>query len=400
MYELRRRGTAILMFIAIIVVGFFLYAGSNLVKDLAAQERSRMQIWADATREIVSGTGNDVDFPLSIIESNQTIPVLLTDSSGSIISYRNFDLPETTETSDPTVSGTASNVFLLARQKEMADAGRMITIMISPDYSQYLYYDESSLLKRLSYYPYVQIAVMAIFVFMVYYAVSSTRRAEQNKVWIGLSKETAHQLGTPLSSLMAWIELLPDYGVNNEIVNEMSKDINRLSSVASRFGKIGSRPRLDVDNMNEVVSKIAGYMSSRISGNITINTDLTAELPEVMMSAPLIEWVLENLIKNAADAIDGHGTIALRTSLTDNDGHDKAMACITVTDTGRGMTKRIQKAIFEPGFTTKERGWGLGLTLARRIVEDYHHGHIYVSHSRPEHGTEFTILLPITFDNE
>lgn len=246
MYELRRRGTAILMFIAIIVVGFFLYAGSNLVKDLAAQERSRMQIWADATREIVSGTGNDVDFPLSIIESNQTIPVLLTDSSGSIISYRNFDLPETTETSDPTVSGTANNVFLLARQKEMADAGRMITIMISPDYSQYLYYDESSLLKRLSYYPYVQIAVMAIFVFMVYYAVSSTRRAEQNKVWIGLSKETAHQLGTPLSSLMAWIELLPDYGVNNEIVNEMSKDINRLSSVASRFGKIGSRPRLEI----------------------------------------------------------------------------------------------------------------------------------------------------------
>lgn len=254
---------------------------------------------------------------------------------------------------------------------------------------QHLYYDDSKLLKRLSYYPYIQIVVMLAFILVVYFAVNSTRRAEQNKVWVGLSKETAHQLGTPISSLMAWMELLQNMGVDPETVREMNKDVNRLSTIASRFSKIGSQPQMEPDNLNTVVGHAASYMATRISSRIKLTTDLCPEQLDVLVCAPLLEWVLENLIKNAVDAMDGTGSITVTTS------REGQKACITVADTGRGIPRKRQKTVFNPGYTTKKRGWGLGLTLAKRIIEQYHKGRIFVSHSEPGVGTTFAIHLPL-----
>lgn len=387
-YDLRRRGTAIFLVISLAVVGFFLSVSNNLVEDLAQQEKGRMQIWADATREIVSGDGTDVDFLLRIIEDNTTIPVLLTDSRDSIISFRNFSLPEAM---DPDTGASLSETNLSYLKKmigQMKKNDRVITIAITDDSVQHLYYDESNLLKRLSYYPYIQTAVMMLFVIVVYFAVSSTKRAEQNKVWVGLSKETAHQLGTPISSLMAWVELLPEYGVDHEVTDEMGKDVKRLAAIASRFGKIGSKPSIEKADLNNTVSHITDYMSTRISKKINISfTPCPGDLT-VGMSAPLMEWVMENLIKNAADAIEGEGFIKVSTEKIDDD-----KATIVISDSGKGMSRRTIKNIFNPGFTTKERGWGLGLTLAKRIVEQYHAGKISVT-SRPGNGTTFTIQLP------
>ena len=232
---------------------------------------------------------------------------------------------------------------------------------------------------------------MLAFILVVYYAVNSTRRAEQNKVWVGLSKETAHQLGTPISSLMAWMELLQTMGVDAETVHEMNKDVNRLSTIASRFSKIGSKPSMEQEDLNSIVGRAASYMATRISSRIDLTVSLCPEPLPVHVSAPLLEWVMENLIKNAVDAMEGSGKIIIDTSLTDNGR--KAM--VNVTDTGKGIPRKNQKTVFNPGYTTKKRGWGLGLTLAKRIVEQYHSGRIFVSWSEPGQGTRFTILLPI-----
>jgi signal transduction histidine kinase len=230
---------------------------------------------------------------------------------------------------------------------------------------------------------------MLAFIAIVYFAVNSTRKAEQNKVWVGLSKETAHQLGTPISSLMAWVELLRSMGTDEDMVREMDKDVNRLSMIASRFSKIGSRPQMEPEELNAVVGRAAGYMQTRISSRINLTTDLTDEPLPVEMSAPLFEWVMENLIKNAVDAMEGSGSITVKTFI------DNSRASVTVTDTGKGIPRKNHKTVFNPGFTTKKRGWGLGLALAKRIVEQYHRGKIYVSWSEPSAGTTFRIDLPL-----
>lgn len=375
-YDIRRRGTAIFLLISVGVVAFFLFVSNRLVDDLAEQERSRMQIWADATRQIVCGDGSDIDFLLSIIEDNQTIPVVLTDENGSVLSFRNMEVPP--------------HDRLAPYLDHLRDKGRMIIIELG-DSRQFLYYDESNLLRRLSYYPYIQLCVMIIFVIVVYLAVTIVRRAEQNKVWVGMSKETAHQLGTPISSLQAWNELLTDYGVPSGVTGEMQKDIARLASVASRFGKIGSKPAMEPGDVNEVTGRIAGYMAGRISGKIVLNFSPGKEIPPVYMSAPLLEWVMENLIKNAADAIDEEGRIDISTA---QDPEINSVRII-VTDTGKGMSRATMKNIFHPGFSTKQRGWGLGLTLAKRIVEEYHSGQLSVT-SKPGEGTTFTITIPLS----
>ncbi len=254
---------------------------------------------------------------------------------------------------------------------------------------QYLYYEDSRLLKALSYYPYIQIVVLMAFILIVYYAVSSTQRAEQNKVWVGLSKETAHQLGTPISSLLAWMELLGDMGVDRETVAEMNKDVKRLSTIASRFSKIGSRPSMDDEDLNEVAIRSAEYMSTRISQRISFSIIPSDRPLPVRLSAPLTEWVMENLIKNAVDAMEGKGSITVRIYA------DKDNAVVDITDTGKGISRKHLKTIFNPGFTTKSRGWGLGLTLARRIIEEYHEGRIYVKQSEPGAGSTFTIEIPL-----
>ncbi len=387
-YELRRYGKIAFLIASASVVALFLYFSNGLISDLSAQERERMEIWADATKQIISatsGTGNaggtDIDFLLSIIQRNTTIPVLLTDSEGNILQHRNFKLPATE--GDP-----RNDEFLKERLDRLRGSSNTIRIELAPGETHYLYYEDSTLLRRLSVFPYIQLLVMLAFIAVVYFAVLSTKKAEQNKVWVGLSKETAHQLGTPISSLMAWMELLPDMGVDPDTVAEMNKDVNRLSTIASRFSKIGSAPRMEPADLNALTSEAAGYMATRISPKISLRCTTAAGNLPVMACAPLLAWVIENLVKNAVDAMDGNGNITVETKST------LTGASIEISDTGKGISRKNFDTIFRPGYTTKKRGWGLGLTLARRIIEEYHGGRIYVARSAPGAGTTFRIDFP------
>jgi len=380
------------------VVATFLYISNGLVRDLAAQERERMEIWADATKEIISvssidhdtAPSVDIDFLLRIIERNTTIPVLLTDDNGSIMQQRNFsDMPDALNPDNPLELSQANEVYLQKKLENLRQSPNVIDIEIAPGEALHLYYEDSTLLKRLNYFPYIQLLVMLAFIVVVYFAVLSSKKAEQNKVWVGLSKETAHQLGTPISSLMAWMELLPDYGVDSDTVAEMNKDVNRLSMIASRFSKIGSKPQMATDDLNNIVEGATGYMYTRISRRIRLSSSLADCALPVMACRPLLEWVLENLIKNAVDAMEADGSIAVST------GNGGLAAWIEVRDSGKGISRKNFKKVFSPGFTTKKRGWGLGLTLAKRIVEQYHQGRIYVKNSVPGQGTTFRIEIPL-----
>lgn len=388
----RKYGRFIFLLASVVAVVAFLYISNSIVHDLATQERARMQIWADATKEIATiGTSDgeisdsNMDFLLSIIEANDNIPVLLVNQSDSIIQQRNFDLP----VADSDIFDPSNMAFLRKKYEQMRGSDNEITIEIAPGETQRLFYDDSRLLHQLSWYPYIQLVVMAAFVMVVYFAVTSSKRAEQNKVWVGLSKETAHQLGTPISSLMAWIELMRESDSDPMMVEEMSKDVKRLSTIASRFSKIGSQPQIEQADLNNVIGRAASYMRSRISSRITLTVKQTDEPLPVAMSEPLIEWVMENLIKNAVDAMEGSGSITISLRRERND------AIVEVADTGKGMTRKMRKEIFQPGFTTKKRGWGLGLTLAQRIIRQYHGGQIAVSDSEPGVGTTFQIHLPL-----
>ncbi|MCM1075759.1 MAG: HAMP domain-containing histidine kinase [Bacteroides sp.] len=392
-YDIRRRGIIGFLLLSIVVVSVFLLYSDSLVKDLSEQERERMQIWADATRELVNPdgqAGSNVDFLLSIIERNRTIPVLLTDDNGEIIMQRNFTLPEPPDSTSLFVLSDVNREFLIGKLDKLRNSPNMIEIDMGEAGKQWLYYEDSKVLKSLSFYPYVQLLVLLAFVLIVYYAVSSTKRAEQNKVWVGLSKETAHQLGTPISSLIAWMELLEDSGVSPETVAEMNKDVKRLSTIASRFSKIGSRPSMESHDINTVVGAATTYMASRISQRIKLSMTPTPSPLMVTLSPPLTEWVMENLIKNAVDAMEGSGKIDIGIR------REKNKAIIEVSDTGKGIPRKNQKTIFNPGFTTKSRGWGLGLTLTKRIIEDYHGGLIYVKKSELGVGTTFAIELPLS----
>lgn len=414
-YDIRRYGRLLFFAVAAVVALIFLSVSNRLVKDLAVQERERMELWADATKEIISQLdaefaapaesdsdsvaasdyvpATNVDFLLKIINGNTTIPVLLTDDDGNILNYRNFELPEPVDSLNPMDLSEANRQFLQERLDVLSKGSNVIHITIAPDLQQHLYYEDSTLLKRLSYYPYIQLLVMIFFLVVVYFAVLSTKKAEQNKVWVGLSKETAHQLGTPISSLMAWMELLPEMGVDPDTIAEMSKDVTRLSTIASRFSKIGSKPQMEHVNLVDVVTHATSYMATRISGRISLSTDIKyARLP-VKACPPLFEWVMENLIKNAVDAMDGAGRIAVEVGLL-----SPRKAYIDVSDTGKGIPRKNFKTVFNPGFTSKKRGWGLGLTLAKRIIEQYHAGRIFVKSSTPGIGTTFRIELPLIED--
>ncbi|MDE6463561.1 MAG: ATP-binding protein [Muribaculaceae bacterium] len=391
-YELRRYGKAAFLVAAAAVVAMFLYFSSRLIADLEVQERQRMEIWAGATRELVASTlsdtpGTDIDFLLSIIQQNTNIPVLLTDSEGHILDQRNFNLPDA---DDPASERNAR--YLEDKLESLRESPRRIEINIAPGVTQFLYYEDSTLLRRMSVFPYIQLLVMLAFIAVVYFAVLSTKKAEQNKVWVGLSKETAHQLGTPISSLMAWMELLPDMGVDPDTLKEMNKDVSRLSTIASRFSKIGSEPKMERTDLGAIVSDAVGYMKTRISPRISLSYKAEAPDSEVMACTPLLEWVIENLIKNAVDAMEGSGSIEV--ALVPAQG----VAAVEVTDTGKGISRKNFKTVFNPGFTTKSRGWGLGLTLAKRIVEEYHRGRIFVARSAVGVGTTFRIELPVALD--
>ncbi len=391
-YEIRRYTAATLLIIAIGVVAVFIYISTSLISDLSVQERARMQIWADATKQIVTSGDDDtsmssIDFLFSIIEANTNIPVLLTDDEGRIIQQRNFNLPNP-NAFEPLAD--AQNIkFLRHKYEKLLTTDNIIRIQIDDTTTQYLYYEDSTLLRNLSRYPYITLLVMIAFVIVVYFAVTSSKKAEQNKVWVGLSKETAHQLGTPITSLMAWVHLMKDMDLDHEMVHEMEKDVIRLSTIASRFSKIGSRPNMEFSDLNDIVTDSVDYMSTRISSQTKLIFHKSENPLMVSLSAPLLQWVMENIIKNAVDAMEGCGTITITTA----DHGD--LAIIDISDTGRGMTRRQRRAVFNPGYTTKKRGWGLGLTLARRIIEEYHGGKIWVVNSVPGVGSTFRIQLPL-----
>ena len=275
-------------------------------------------------------------------------------------------------------------------EKKLQDfkkGSNIIEIYLDKNTKQYLYYDDSILLKRLSYYPHVQLGVMILFILIAYLALMSSKKAEQNKVWVGLSKETAHQLGTPISSLMAWMDLLELNGVDKGLLADMGKDIKRLSIIAERFSKIGSKPEMDFVYVNEVLTNATEYMRRRVSNKVKITTHVPEEAVGAMMCLPLVEWVIENLCKNAIDAMDGQGSIDIYLKI------DAQKCYIDVKDTGKGISRKHFKTVFNPGYTTKKRGWGLGLTLVKRIIEEYHDGKIYVKESEVNKGTTFRIEL-------
>ena len=388
-YDNRRIWKTVFLAVSLVLVAFFLHISNNLVDDLADQERERMEIWANATKALTSAQSSDIDFYLSIIKNNNNIPVLLVDDNDNILMSRNFKMPEPVDSLTPDLLSDANRAFLAKRLKNLKKTNNHIPITIDGATTQHIYYEDSTLLTSMSYLPRIQIAVMIIFVIIVYLAVMSTKKAEQNKVWVGLSKETAHQLGTPISSLMAWVQMLEASGVDKEIVEDMDKDVNRLSMIADRFSKIGSKPEMKQEPVCESVRQGLDYMRARISTSVTLSVNLPADDRNVMLCRPLFAWVIENLCKNAVDAMQGKG------SLNVTAGYDHRTAFIEVTDSGKGIARKNFKTVFSPGFTTKKRGWGLGLTLAKRIIEEYHGGRIFVKWSEIGSGTTFRIELPI-----
>ena len=400
-YDSRRIWKVVFLILSLVLVALFLYISNNLVKDLAVRERERMEIWANATRELttlgsggdldgspVESSATDVDFLLSIIEANDNIPVLLVDDKDNILNHRNFRLPEPEDDLAFEIS-PANLKFLNKKLKHLKNSSNKIEINIDEETTQYLYYEDSTLLRRLSYFPYIQLAVLILFFAIAYFALMSIKRAEQNKVWVGLSKETAHQLGTPISSLMAWTQLLETMGVDKSIVTDMDKDVKRLSTIADRFSKIGSMPDKELVPINEAVTSSLEYMRARIPKRVELSIHTNDQTNcGVMLSQTLFAWVMENLTKNAVDAMDGEGKL----DITVEDSPHNAV--ILVKDTGKGIPRKNFKNVFNPGFTTKKRGWGLGLTLVKRIIEEYHNGQIYIQESEVGKGTTFCIELP------
>ncbi|MDE7381682.1 MAG: HAMP domain-containing histidine kinase [Muribaculaceae bacterium] len=400
-YERQRTGKFIFLILSIAAIIIFLIMSNNLVKELAKQERERMNIWASATERLANAEINtDIEFLLGIISENNSIPVMRVDEDGNILEFRNFNLPDThDDPASPIETLSDKNRKFLADRlhkglgnsspSDLANnESHIIKVRIYSDNYQYIYYEDSILLRRLSLYPYVQLCVMVVLVIIIYFAVVYTKRAEQNRVWVGLSKETAHQLGTPISSLMAWSDYLSATGADPEITSEINKDVQRLSTIASRFSKIGSQPEVQLEYLNDVVGSSLDYMKNRISGKVDLNMHLSEDDHGVRLSRPLFEWVMENLTKNAVDAMEGIGKIDITTGVD----HNKVF--IEIKDTGKGIPRKNFKTIFNPGFTTKKRGWGLGLTLVKRIIEEYHGGKIFVKESNIGQGTTFRIELP------
>ena len=373
-----------LVIAAVVISVASLMVSHYLTLDLSQEERSKMETWATAMRALSKADENtDLELVLKVINENNTIPVVVMDSKGNAQFFRNIEV-KGKDYADSLKNATALGRILLNENKN---------IRISIDdgnHSDYINvcYNDSLMLKRLHVYPFVQLGVVMLFVVVAIFALLTSKKAEQNKVWVGLSKETAHQLGTPISSLMAWIEILKENYPQDELIPEMDKDISRPQLIADRFSKIGSTPEVTPDNLNMVITHVAEYMDTRTSKKIKIIRNLPENDIIVNLNAALFEWVVENLCKNAVDAMGGEsGSI----TLSIRDYNEKV--AVEVADTGRGIKKKDLGNVFRPGFTTKKRGWGLGLSLAKRIVEEYHKGRIYVKSSELGKGTTFRIEL-------
>lgn len=380
----RIRQVKIFLVLAAVAIAVASLVISNIfVRDLAKEERNKMQVWAEAMRSFnMADETTDLGLVLKVMNENHTIPVVVLDSKLTPQICRNVS------TGGKSEKDSALYVAQLGRR--LYNAGRCIRIsMDDSDPKAYVNvcYDDSTILKRLSYYPYVQLGIVLIFVVVAIFALLTSKRAEQNKVWVGLSKETAHQLGTPISSLMAWTEILKENYPDDDLIPEMDKDVKRLQLIADRFSKIGSLPEPVPSSLNDVVDHVIDYMDRRTSSKVLMSKKFPQHDIIVNLNASLFEWVIENLCKNAVDAMEGEGHITIDVQET----QDKAV--IEVTDDGKGIRKKDIRNVFKPGFTTKKRGWGLGLSLAKRIVEEYHKGRIFVKRSEVGVGTTFRIEI-------
>lgn len=363
----------LLLFAVVVGIGSLIYTGI-LVSKLKAEERKNVQLWAEAIRLIsVSDSTQNVDFPYSIIANNNTVPVILTDEADSIISTRNFE------------SETKDLKKVLGAMKEK---NQPIIINLENGHYNLIYYKDSIILTMLIFYPYIQVGFIFLFILVSYLAFRSSKKAQQNQVWVGMSKETAHQLGTPTSSLAGWIEILQNNYPEVSITAELSRDVERLEKVTERFSRIGSKPSLTNENIVSVISRSVDYLKSRASSKVRFIDEYSVKNEVIVpINAALFEWVIENVSKNAIDAMEGIGDITIRIAETDRH------ALIDISDTGKGIPKSVIKKIFNAGFTTKQRGWGLGLSLAKRIIEDYHNGKIFVRHSEIGKGSTIRIVM-------
>jgi signal transduction histidine kinase len=372
----------LLLLSAILIGTFTVWYTNGFIDELKQGERKKMEIWAEAIRVLTVSNGNESNAMMNLINmviaENKTIPVILTDSSNNVLSYNNLS------------TKSATNDEIIASELlEMQQNGYRIMINLGEGDKQHLYYQDSILLQQLTWFPLIQLLVVSIFIVVAYLAFSGTRKAEQDQVWVGMAKETAHQLGTPTSSLLAWIDLLKMKMSDSELINEMEKDVARLRVITDRFSKIGAHTELSPVILEKEIATTLDYLKKRTSSQVSFH--LSAPHDQLIcakINSVLFEWVIENLCKNAIDAMEGKGTITINILTV------KKHVWIDVKDTGKGIARNRFKTVFQPGFTTKKRGWGLGLTLVKRIVEQYHKGKIFVADSQPGSGTTFRIILP------
>ena len=376
-YSKKQRWKQILLLSAVLIGVGSLWYTSGLVKHIQITERQKMEVWAEAVRIVTSADlDTELAFPFSVIENNTHIPVILTDAEGKIIFHRNLD---SLKTENPK--------YLYSQLEHAREENDSLVIDLGSGQYQLLYYRDSFLLRQLIFFPYVQLGVIILFILVSYIAFSVSRKAEQNEVWTGMSKETAHQLGTPISSLMGWMELLRQSKIDQTMVDEMQKDTSRLEKITDRFSKIGSKPTLKEANLTSILSNSLDYMRTRGPKSIEYLTDFPDKPITIRLNETLFEWVVENLCKNATDSIKGDGRVIIHAVETENS------VIIDMEDSGKGIAKSRFKTIFKPGYTTKKRGWGLGLSLSKRIIESYHNGKIFVLSSDTFDSTIIRIIL-------
>lgn len=368
----------LLLFLAMLIGISSLYYTNLLVEKLSREEKMRVELWADATKQLAKAelTDTDLGFLLQVIQNNRTVPVILVDSADKVLSFRNLDSIK-----------SLNEDYVKGQLELMKKENKVIPVEISKNLKNYIYYRDSYLLFQLMYYPYFQLGIIILFIVVAYFAFSSSRKAEQNQVWVGLTKETAHQLGTPTSSLLAWKEVLKEKDIEPEMIHDFEKDIERLEIITDRFSKIGSKPTLKVVNIVDVIDQAISYLKNRVTNRIQFVFDMPKEPVLIPISSTLFSWVIENICKNSVDAIQDSGKITISLK------QQKKKVIIDITDTGKGLPKSKYKTIFKPGYTTKTRGWGLGLSLAKRIVQNFHEGKIFVLTSEVGKGTTIRIIL-------
>lgn len=370
-----------LALIAIAIVSGTIFYSQYLARKIAQEERQKVEVWVEATKlALFDTTGLSDNLVSIIIAENKTVPIIVTDEKGHILDQVNLD----------SASVASDTNYVHKKLIEFRSQNPTIEWVdpLNPNEKNLYNYGHTSLLNQVRYYPLVQLFIVSMFILITILALTTSFRSSQNQVWAGMAKETAHQLGTPLTSLQGWVEILKDANPNEKIVHEMEKDVDRLKLVSDRFGKIGSTPHLEKHNIVIQVSSMVEYIRKRAPGKVqfVLNTHNINEI-YTMLSPPLFDWVIENLLKNALDAMEGKGSITL------NIWQQEGETFIDVTDTGKGISKQNISKVFKPGFTTKKRGWGLGLSLSKRIIEQYHKGQLFVKQSEPGKGTTFRIVL-------